>query len=199
MMCILMDETRTTLLLRLKDADDQTAWRTFDRLYRPMIVGYACSRGLDPNDAEDVAQECVQAVLAKIGEYEHLASFKTWLRSITEKKICDLFRLRKRHVRAETSILAARVDEQLTPPEEWERHWWAAHLRHCAEAVRHEISDTTYAAFVAYAIEEQPADAVAVKLGMTRSQVYVAKHRVLDRIRDLMLDLTGCDLREVAA
>lgn len=61
-----MEDTRSTLLARLTDREDEDAWRTFDKLYRPMLVGYARTRGLTTHDAEDVAQECVEAVLDNI-------------------------------------------------------------------------------------------------------------------------------------
>ena len=192
-----MDTTRTTLLLRLKDGTDQAAWRTFDQLYRPMLVRYACARGLDLSDAEDVAQQCVQAVLGKIDQYEHLGSFKTWLRAITENKVCDRFRVRGREVQAGTSLWAGRADSQPNPEELWEQQWWSGHLRHCAEVVRGEVAEHTFAAFLGYAMEGQPASVVAGRLGLTVNQVYVSKHRVLDRIRGLMLELTGVEMAEV--
>ncbi len=74
-----MEDTRSTLLVRLRDPTDQDAWRTFDELYRPMLVGYACARGLDQADAEDVAQQCIQAVLKQIG------ANRTW---ICQRKGC---------------------------------------------------------------------------------------------------------------
>lgn len=191
-----MEETRTTLLIRLKNGDDQTAWRTFDQLYRPMLVSYAGSRGLDPNDSEDVAQQCMQAVLDKISTYEHQGSFKTWLRAIAEKKICDRFRAKGREVQAESAVLAGKADPNPSPDEIWERQWWQAHLRHGADVVRGEVAQTTFAAFVGYAIEGQAADAVAQSLGLSVNQVYVAKHRVLDRIRTLIIEWTGEPLAE---
>lgn len=191
-----MDTTRETLLVRLKDGADQTAWRTFDQLYRPMLIGYARARGLDINDAEDVAQQCVQVVLGKIGEYEHLGSFKTWLRAIAEKKICDKFRARGREVQATTTMWDGHADSQPGPEDLWESHWWEGHLRHCAEVVRSQVAESTFAAFVGYALDGEPVATVAERLGLTANQVYVAKHRVLDRIRELMIELTGADLCE---
>ena len=186
-----MEETRTTLLLRLKDGTDQTAWRTFDQLYRSMLVAYGTARGLDANDAEDVAQQCVQAVLDKIEKYEHLGSFKTWLRAIAEKKVCDRYRAMGREVQVESSVWAANADPQPGPDELWERKWWSAHLRHGAEVVRMEVAETTFAAFVGYAIEGEAPDIVARSLGLSVNQVYGAKHRVLDRLGSLMIEWTA--------
>ena len=69
-----------------------------------------------------------------------------------------------------------------------------SHLRHCAQQARSAVNESTYAAFHLCAIEERDPAAVALSLGMSVNQVYVAKHRVLERIRAIMLDLTGEDV-----
>jgi RNA polymerase sigma-70 factor (ECF subfamily) len=193
-----MDQTRSTLLSRLRDPSDQDAWRTFDRLYRPLIVGYACCRGLSEADAEDVGQQCAQAVLEQIHRYQHLGSFKSWLRSIAEHKVIDAFRRRRQEVRAETTMLERRADPEPGSEEFWERQWRGAHLRYCAERARQDVAETTYSAFVAYAIEGLPVAAVAQALGMTPNQVYVAKHRVMERIRMIMTEITGVEELDAA-
>ena len=163
-----------------------------------MLVGYARTRGLPEADAEDVAQQCIQAVVEQIAAYAHAGSFRTWLRAIAEHKIADKFRARR-----EVSMGSGLGEWGGAAPDGdaaqlWDRQWLLAHLRYCAEAVRHEVAEETYAAFVGYAIDGRPAEAVGAALGMTANQVYVSKHRVLRRIRDLMLELTGEDLTEAA-
>ncbi len=191
----MVDETRSSLLAALKDRSNRKAWHTFNQLYRPMLVNYACKRGLSREDAEDVTQQCVAVVVEHVGDYQHAGSFKTWLHTIAERRICDVYR-RRRELQGDTSFWTTREaqpDCQPSPEEVWERQWWTDHLRHCAAAVRHDIEDHTYAAFVAYALEDQPASAVAQLLGISLNQVYVAKHRVLERIRGLLFELTGCE------
>ncbi|MHC4990326.1 MAG: sigma-70 family RNA polymerase sigma factor [Planctomycetota bacterium] len=188
-----MDETRSTLLVRLRDPADQTAWRRFDRLYRPMIVGYARARGLGHADAEDIAQQCVEAVLRQIGRYQHLGSFRSWLRTVTERRICDLFR-RHRERQADSGLWSARFDASPGPVELWEQHWWRAHFRHCVEQVRGQVHESTYTAFTEYSLRGKTAEETAATLGLSVSQVYVAKHRVLERIRAMVLELTGTDV-----
>ncbi len=165
-----MTETSTTLLARLKNGTDQRAWRTFSQLYRPLLVAYSQSRGLDANDAEDVSQQCMQVVLGRIGLYEHQGSFKSWLRAIAEKKVCDRFRGMGREVQVDSAVFAAEADPSTGPAEIWERHRWSAHLRHGAEVVRHEVAETTFAAFVGYALEGEAPDSVARSLGLTLNQ-----------------------------
>ncbi|MBI1826400.1 MAG: sigma-70 family RNA polymerase sigma factor [Planctomycetes bacterium] len=194
-----MEDTHSTLLLRLKDRTDQTAWRTFDELYQPMLVRYAQARGLDLSDAEDAAQQCVEAVLKQIGQYQHSGSFKTWLRAIVEKKICDRFRVRGREIQADSALLSALPDSGEGPEQAWERQWRSSHFQYCAELARREVAENTYSAFVAYAIQGQTAEEVAAQLGLSLNQVYVAKHRVLDRIRVLISELTAAEPSEVLA
>jgi RNA polymerase sigma factor (sigma-70 family) len=183
-----MEQTRSTLLVRLRDHADDAAWGCFDRLYRPMLMGYARRRGLAEADAEDVAQQCVQAVVEQISAYAHAGSFRAWLRGIAEHKVADRFRAR-REAAMGSDEWEARGGEDAAAM--WDREWTVAHLRYCAEAVRREVAEETYAAFIGYAVEGRAAQAVGAGLGMTANQVYVAKHRVLRRIRDMMLELTG--------
>lgn len=186
-----MDKTQTTLLARLCDRSDQAAWRTFDELYRPLMWSYARARGLDAADADDIVQQCVTAVLEQIEHYQHRASFKSWLRAIVEHKIIDLIRSRRREVPAGSDVQRVAADTTGSPDELWDRQWSLAHLRHCAEIVRREVAKSTYAAFAGYALEGRDAAAVAAELKLTVNQVYVAKHRVVERIRALMLELSG--------
>jgi RNA polymerase sigma-70 factor (ECF subfamily) len=192
-----MDDTQSTLLARLRDRADQEAWRTFDELYRPMLVRYARARGLEPADADDVAQQCTQAVLEQIGPYQHAASFKSWLRAIAENKVCDRFRRRRREVQAGTDVWDQHADSAGGADPAWEQQWSVAHLRHCAEIARRDVAPRTYAAFAAYALEGRPVAEVAASLGMSLSAVYVSKHRVVERMRALMRELTGSDELEL--
>lgn len=193
------DPTRSTLLVRLKDRRDDDAWETFGALYRPMIIAYALSRGLEPADAEDVAQQCTQAVLEKIGDYQHLHSFKAWLRAIAEHKIVDQFRRKHRMVQGTSGFWEAQqraspgTDDD-TPPEAWERQWIRSHITYCADRVRASVNETTYEAFAACVVRDMEPSAVAASLNLSVNQVYVAKHRVLERIREMLRELHGQDM-----
>lgn len=188
-----MDQTRSTLLVRLKDHADQAAWGTFNALYRPLLVGYAVARGLDRTSAEDVAQQCTQVVLERIGEYQHLGSFKSWLRAIADHKVVDLRRRRSREEQLGTNALQETPAEQDTPDDLWNRQWKVAHLRYCAEQVRDQVEEATYAAFYECAVRGAAPATVAARLGMSTNQVYVAKHRILERIRAMIEEMHGPD------
>ncbi len=189
-----MDETRETLLSRLRDRSDHAAWAAFDRLYRDLLVGYAKSRGLSDSDAQDVAQQCVIAVMEHIATYRHEASFRSWLSAIAERKVIDVYRRARRAQSPGSGDVSDCPDDAAGIDTIWRRNWERAHLRHALEAVRSEVTERTYAAFVQYAVEDRSPQSVADALGMTVDQVYLAKHRVLERLRAMLTDLTGTDL-----
>ena len=185
------DLTRSTLLCRLKDRADVGAWETFAALYRPLIVAYARGRGLSDSDAEDVAQQCTQAVIEKIADYQHMGSFKAWLRAIAGHKVVDKHRLASREHQPGSGFWGAHAEDAAAPDESWDRHWAHAHIAYCAERARATVNESTYEAFAACVVRGQrPAD-VATALNLSVNQVYVAKHRVLERIRELLRELHG--------
>jgi RNA polymerase sigma factor (sigma-70 family) len=190
------DITRSTLLVRLRDKHDAEAWSTYEALYRPLVRAYAISRGLDESAADDVAQQCTQVVLERIAEYEHAGSFKSWLRAIAEHKIVDRFRSSRHEGGAGTAFwrgreaTAGRADSR-DPADAWERHWEHAHIMFCAERARTQVSESTYEAFDACVVRGMTPDVVAMLLNIPIDHVYVAKHRVLERIRVHLRELHG--------
>src|SRR6266496_1265142 len=89
--------TRASLIGRLKNWDDQTNWREFDRTYRRLIVAFAVKQGLSESEAQDVAQETLLAVAKGIGKFEYdpaRSSFKNWLLTVTRHRIADHCRRR---------------------------------------------------------------------------------------------------------
>jgi RNA polymerase sigma-70 factor (ECF subfamily) len=87
---------------------------------------------------------------------------------------------------AELAELAAADDLE----QHWEQEWRAAVLRQCLVEIAAEVEPTTIAAFERFGLRGESAAAVAAALGMTVNAVYVAKHRVLQRVRELLPAMT---------
>lgn len=185
------DPTRSTLLQRLRDRADTDAWAVFDSLYYPLVVAYARSRGLSDADARDTAQQCSQAVVERIGEYQHLGSFKAWLRAIADHKIVDRRRRLSREVQPASGFWPAHDDPSPSPADAWDRAWLRAHVAYCAKRARQGVSESTYEAFEACVVRGVAPSDVATALNISVNQVYVAKHRVLERIRALLREVHG--------
>src|SRR5215831_2102433 len=89
--------TRTSLLRRLKDWEDQAGWQLFFDTYWKLIYNVALKSGCTEVEAQDAVQETFFAVAKHIPTFKYdpkLGSFKTWLLNMARWRIVD--QLRKR-------------------------------------------------------------------------------------------------------
>lgn len=186
-----MRDTRATLLLRVRDPGDEEAWSEFHGLYAPLLYQYARQRGLASADAEEIRDQCLLIVAQKIGSLEYdreKGGFKNWLRRIAEGKVVDFFR-KRREPSADARVLEHLPDPRPAPEELWEQQWLYQHVLYCAAQVKATFSEQTYRAFELLAFDGCSVDDVSARLQLTRNQVYIAKSRVLRRIRTRMTEL----------
>ena len=75
-------ETRPSLIARLKDPADQEAWETFVEIYQPVVYRVGIQKGLQPADAEDVTQKVLISVSQAVEKWKpdpNRAKFRTCL------------------------------------------------------------------------------------------------------------------------
>lgn len=191
-----LTRTTTLLLSNLHDPSNGAAWEELCARCVPIIRAYALKRGLQVADCEDVAQETLAdfAVAYRAGQYDRAQGrLRQWLSGFARRRVAKF--LTKRARREEIVALPdhsgvmndAVGGENIDAlwEEEWERH--LVHL--CKEQVRREFDEKQYRAFDLYALRGRPAADVATELGMTANAVYIAKTRILTRLRELQEDL----------
>jgi len=178
-----MDETRSSLIQRVRDLDDADGWSEFDRFYRPMLVRYARNRGLRPNDAEEVAQQCMAAIAHQIGKFERHRSFRGWLRGMVNHKVADLLAARYRECRADTSLLENAPDTSESRDPVWEAEWNVSHIQALFDDLRNSFAEHTLKAFELYVVCGYAVTDISRLLDMTPNQIYVAKNRVINHIK----------------
>ncbi len=180
-----MDETRASLLLRVKDPRDAVAWGEFHNLYAPLLYAYARGRGLNHEDAEDVRSTCYEALVKQLPGFEYdktKGGFKAWLRTLVQRRVVDLLRQR-REAHADSHELAAVADPTPGPDDLWEQSWRQQHLRFCVDKVRTQVPEQTYAVFRMLVDDDKTVPDVCQSLGLNSNQVYKAKARMLTLIR----------------
>ncbi len=179
-----MNTTRSSLLSDIRDFNDAEAWVEFDRLYRPLLVEYARHQGLAPGEAEEIAQQCLEVVLGQIADFKKRVSFRGWLRTIVLNKVRQFYRDRHRRAAGGGEELDRLPDAGAEGPDSWDREWEAAHLAYCLADVRGSVAEHTYQAFELYVIRDMPVEEVCRILAMTPNQVYVAKNRIIRKLRE---------------
>jgi RNA polymerase sigma-70 factor (ECF subfamily) len=185
--------TRASLLVRLRDPGDQSAWTEFVDVYTPLIYAYARRQGLQDADAVDIAQEVISAVASAVGrlEYDPLrGTFRNWLFTVVQRKLSNWRRAQKNRPRASGDETTHRLLEQCPAPEtraaEWETEWERRLFHWACEQVRQEVSESTWQAFWRTAIGGQPGKQVAEELRLSVAAVYLARSRVVARLKGLI-------------
>jgi RNA polymerase sigma-70 factor (ECF subfamily) len=183
--------TRASLLARLGDPEDRAAWQQFVELYGGLVYRFARKRRLQDADAADVTQEVLRAVAraSKRLNYDpRRGSFRGWLYTVTRNKLYNFLDGRKRRVTPSgDSREQQRLDEQPAPGDDpsalWDREYERRVFAYAAEQVRGEFQEATWRAFWLTAVEGKSAREAGAATGMSPGAVYVAKSRVLARLR----------------
>jgi RNA polymerase sigma-70 factor (ECF subfamily) len=181
--------TSTSILNGLRDAENQTAWRLYVDRYRPLLVGFVTHMGVPPEDAEDIAQETLLAFSEAFreGRYERSQGrLKSWLFGMARNKLAHHFRSRARHP---TEALEGEMTGtgQSGAEEAWDREWRRRVVEQCLSQVRSEVQPLTWRAFNPFALDDRPTQEVAEALGITRNAVFLAKSRILRRLKELLI------------
>lgn len=188
--------TRPSLLLRIRDGQDHDAWRQFIQTYAPVVYGFVRKRGVQDADAADLMQEVFRSVAGAAGRLDYdrkRGTFRGWLYTITRNKLYNFLNSRKRKERASgDSDGQHRLEEQAAPADGsdlWDREYERQMFSLAAEQVRDEFHPQTWKAFWETAVDGKNPKDVAAGLGMSAGAVYVAKSRVLARLREKVQEL----------
>ena len=181
--------TRPTLLLRLRDKENAPAWHEFVQLYGPLVFGYGVQRGLNEADAADLCQEVMCAVAGGIERFAYdpaRGSFRAWLMRVTRNRLNSFFERQYRRAPANGSTTVLELLAERPSPLE-EDQWTAEYQRRlfdwAAVEVRGEFEPTSWEAFWQTAMLDRSGQEVAASLGLSVGAVYIARSRVLARLK----------------
>jgi RNA polymerase sigma-70 factor (ECF subfamily) len=184
-----------SLLVRLK-LQEPDAWRRLTALYGPVVYGWCRRAGLGAEDAADVGQEVFQQVARRLADFRRdraSDTFRGWLWTIAQNKIRDYFRraagkpkatggtaglLRLAEIADEVSLSAPSADPR-----------FGTVYRRALELIRSQFEERTWQAFWRVTVEGQTAVDAGKAIGMSAGAVYVAKSRVLRRLRQEFAEL----------
>lgn len=180
-----MNTTPVSLLEQLRRPTDEEAWARFVALYTPLLFYWARRVGLQEPDAADLVQDVFTQLVRKLPEfaYDRHKSFRSWLRTVTLNRWRTMQRRRApQSLEGNPEALAA-----LSGPDTAAQLWEAEYAQHLAAralaVMRERFEPATWQAFWACVAESRPAAEVAAQLGISVGAVYVARSRVLARLR----------------
>jgi RNA polymerase sigma factor (sigma-70 family) len=190
--------TGSTLFNFVADPANPDHQAAFERRYKPLVLLDCRERGLQPSDADDIAQVVLFKLWQEIsnGVYDPSKPFRAWFRTLIKNCIVDHFR-KRRPVGGGGEEVA--VMEAVPAPdrvsEEFERGLERAVAAEALELLRQDVSERDYAVFVALAVDGRTGEDVAAEFGLKKGHVYVVRQRVKDalvaRVRAMDPDLAA--------
>jgi RNA polymerase sigma factor (sigma-70 family) len=183
--------TRPSLLVRLRDPRDQDAWQEFFQVYSSVIYGFARRKGLQDADAADLMQDVLRRVAASADKFDYdprRGTFRGWLFTVTRNRLYDLTDRKKKQVQAAGgSDMLDQLNRQPAADDgadaAWDHEYQQGIMRWAMERVRGEFQESTWQAFLLTAMEGKSPQEAAGQLKTSAGAVYVAKSRVLARLR----------------
>jgi RNA polymerase sigma factor (sigma-70 family) len=193
--------TRASLLVRIRDPHDQRAWAEFVEIYEPVLYRLARQRGFQDADARELTQEVFVAVASSIDRWTvdpARGKFRTWLFRIARNFSINYLATRRRHLQGSGSTdVQSLLDQQPAPrgPESalFEHEFKRELFARAAATVRGQFREASWQAFWRTSVEGEEAACAARALGISVGAVYIARSRVMARLRQEVEQMQGDD------
>jgi RNA polymerase sigma factor (sigma-70 family) len=184
-------ETRPSLLLRVKDRDNQAAWYEFVDIYQPLVYRLARGKGLQHADAEDLSQMVLMAVARSVEQWQidpQRGTFRTWLHRVARNAILNsLTRGKPDRASGLSGILALLEQHPQAPSPDTDLlrlEYRREVFRWAARQIRDEFQAATWDAFWLTSVEGRSIEDVAAYLKKSAGAIYAARSRVMRRLRE---------------
>jgi RNA polymerase sigma factor (sigma-70 family) len=192
-----MSETSASLLQRLRQQPDGDAWGRLVSIYTPLLHQWLGRYGLQASDVDDLIQEVLAVVVREMPQFEHnrrQGAFRRWLKTILVNRLRGFWRARQsRPLATGDSNLGPILDQLEDPQSGLSQLWDKEHDRHVMarllEQIEPEVTPGTWQAFRRVVLDGKDEETVAGELGISVNAVFIAKSRVLARLRRESQDL----------
>jgi RNA polymerase sigma-70 factor (ECF subfamily) len=175
-----MHTTSISLLERLKLPAAQDSWTRFVDLYTPLLFYWARRLGLQEADAADLVQDVFALLVRKLPRfnYKRDLSFRGWLRTV----MYNQWRKKRATLLVTDAGLSGVADPQ--PAADLGQAEFQQQLTvRALQLMQAEFQPSTWRACWETVVCGRPAAEVARELGISVNAVYLARSRVLRRLR----------------
>jgi len=177
-------------LLQQKE-EDHDAWKRMLSIYQPLIEKWLKRFGAPSDDLNDLSQNILTVVVRKLPDFQHAGregAFRSWVRNITRNCLLEFWRAKKIQPIATGKTSFQESLNQLESDnselsQQWNREYDQQVLASLLHQIEVEFRPATWQAFKRVSVDgAKPAD-VAQELGVTVNSVFIAKSRVMSRLK----------------
>ena len=187
-----MHETSETLLQKLRDPTDAAAWYRFVELYLPLLFYWARRLPLKGADPDDLVQDVLLKLVQKLREFNYDpdgGGFRKWLRTLCNNHWRDHWRKRANRVRqADEARLEGLEVADVGLERFWNEDYFGFLVAETFKIIEREFDSSTRTAFVEVVMNGRTVNEVARDLGLTPSAISMRKFRVLQRLRQELVE-----------
>ena len=186
------ETTRSSVLRAVANTENEAAWQRFFDLYAGFIFSIARSKGLKPEDADDIVQMVFVDLARNLPSFKYdqeKGHFRSYLAALVNWRVID----RLKAVRRDADLKADFMEEaKATGPgndEFADREWQAVAMDHALRRIKPSVRPEHYAAFVASAVEGQDTETVIKLYNLSRDNLYQIRKRLSERLRKVMSEV----------
>ena len=182
------ETTRSSVLRAVADTGNEAAWQRLFDLYAGFVFSIARSKGLKPEDADDIVQVVFADLARNLPTFQYdraKGKFRSYLAGLVHWRVMDRLKAGKRDTELKANFLEEA--QSFASPEDdgfAEREWQAAALEEALRRIKPDVRPEHYAAFVASAVEGQDTEAVMRLYGLTRDNLYQIRTRLTAKLRE---------------
>ncbi len=193
-------KTRISLILRLREPSDAEAWFQFCEIYEPLILRIARSKGLQNADANDLAQDVFVRIAKSVERWvpdPDKGSFKAWISTIARNLTIDFLRRKDRQPVSAIDPVLQSVPERSAESDFYDAEYEKQLFAWAAKKIGPSLKPKTWEAFWLTAVEQRPITEVAESLQLTIGAIYMARSRVIAKLRKTIEQVTDPDLSAI--
>ena len=182
------ESTRSSVLRAVANTGNEAAWQRFFDLYAGFVFSIARSKGLKPEDADDIVQIVFTDLARNLPTFQYDSAkgkFRSYLAGLVHWRVMDRLKAGKRDTELKANFLEEA--QSFTTPDDdsfAEREWQAAALEEALRRIKPDVRPEHYAAFVASAVEGQDTEAVMRLYGLSRDNLYQIRKRLTEKLRE---------------
>lgn len=186
------ESTRSSVLMAVANTENEAAWQRFFDLYAGFIFSIARSKGLKPEDADDIVQMVFVDLARNLPSFKYdqeKGRFRSYLAALVNWRVID----RLKAVRRDADLKAGFMEEAKATgqgdDEFADLEWKSIAMDNALRRIKSTVRPEHYAAFVASTVEGQDTETVMKLYNLSRDNLYQIRKRLSERLRKVMSEV----------
>lgn len=182
-----------------KDGPLESAeWDHFLRLHSLLFLRLVRSRHWPQADRDDGVQELLMTIMTKLAEFHfdpHRGHFEDWILATARHRAADLERSRRQRTMGRLSPKheGSLPSREAGPEAAFDRNYLQEQVRDALAELGAQIAAEDFEAFLLHWFGDLTIREIAHRLGRTEAQLWSSHHRIIEKLRVLLVRRLGSD------